>query len=295
MSVLYVIAGPTASGKSKLALDLAREIDGEIINADAIQVYQEIPILAAIPSNADKALVQHHLYNYVSITDSYSVGRYITDAVAVIHEITVRGKVPILVGGTGMYIKSLCYGIHNVPNIDPAIRTNSRHKFQELGNTKFYEALWDLDPEGAAKLRVSDSQRLIRFYEVFMQTGRSILEFYNEKPSLFLENYNIHINILETDRKMLYERCDARFVEMIENGALNEVSNVRSLYADTTAAEKAIGFNELSRYLDGLISREDAILSAQARTRQYAKRQMTWFRHQLHDAVKIEFIPILNL
>ena len=289
MSALFVIAGPTASGKSQLALDLARKISGEIINADAIQVYREIPILSCAPSVADLSLAKHHLYNYVSVTDDYSVGRYIKDASGVIDDIVVRGKIPILVGGTGMYIKSLCYGMHNIPDISPEVRSNTRHKFQELGNEKFYRELERIDPVGAAKLHPSNSQRLIRFYEVFMQTGHSIVEFYKDVPLSFLENYDIKMIILEPERKMLYERCDARFIQMVENGALDEGAHVRALYDHNTAAGKAIGFNELGTYLDGTISKEEAITLSQARTRQYAKRQMTWFRHQIDDAVRIVF------
>ena len=285
---LFVIAGPTASGKSQLALDLACNIDGEVINADSIQVYREIPILAATPSSHDKALVLHHLYNYISVIESYSVGKYIEDAVSTIHAITARGKVPILVGGTGMYIKSLCYGMHHIPDIDPEIRASSRNKFQELGNEKFYKELQELDPLGAAQLHPSNSQRLIRFYEIFMQTGHSILEFYQDEPSLFLENYDIKTIILEPDRKMLYHRCNERFVSMVENGAIQEVEHVRSLYQGKTAASIAIGFNELGLYLDGALSRNEAIALSQTRTRQYAKRQMTWFRHQISEGIQID-------
>jgi tRNA dimethylallyltransferase len=286
---LFVIAGPTASGKSQLALNLSCEVGGEIINADAIQIYNEIPILSCAPSEYDKSLIKHHLYNYITVTDDYSVGRYIKDAIATIHNITARDKIPILVGGTGMYIKSLCHGMHNIPDIDPEIREKSRDKFQALGNEKFYAELQRLDPVGAEKLHASNSQRIIRFYEIFMQTGRSIVEFYMDKPSLFLEDYDIKTIVLETDRMVLYDRCNARFVSMVENGAIQEVEHIRVLYSGKTAAEKAIGFNELVLYLDGAITKDEAITLAQARTRQYAKRQMTWFRHQIDDATPISF------
>ena len=287
---LFVIAGPTASGKSQLAIDLAHRINGEIINADAIQVYKELPLLSCSPSKTDTNSISHHLYNYICLTAHYSVGQYIKDATTVIYDITARSKVPILVGGTGMYIKSLCYGIHNIPDIDLTIREQVRNKFHKLGNEKFYQALQQLDPVGSKQLHPSNSQRIIRFYEVFIQTGRSIVEFYKDEPLSFLKNYNIKIIILEPDRKMLYDRCNKRFIEMIKNGALDEVEHVRLLYSGSkTAAEKAIGFNELGLYLDGTLSKNDAIALAQARTRQYAKRQMTWFRHQISDAIRISF------
>lgn len=285
---LFVIAGPTASGKSQLAIDLANKINGEIVNADAIQVYKDINILSASPSQTDKKSTPHHLYNYIDITEDYSVGRYIKDAICIIHDITARGKIPILVGGTGMYIKSLCYGIHNIPDIDPMIRNKAREQFQEQGNENFYHELQTLDPIGASELHSSNSQRLIRYYEVFLQTGRSITEFYKDKPSLFLEEYDIQIIILEPERKMLYERCNTRFISMLDNGAIGEVTHIRSLYNQHTAAIKVIGFNEIGLYLDSTISKDEAITIAQTRTRQYAKRQITWFRHQIDDAVRID-------
>jgi len=285
---LFVVAGPTASGKSQLAIDLANKINGEIVNSDAIQVYKNINILSASPSQRDKESISHHLYNYIDLEEDYSVGRYIKDATSIIHAITEQGKVPILVGGTGMYIKSLCYGIHNIPDIDPMIRQKARMLFQEQGNEKFYHELQKFDPIGANELHPSNSQRLIRYYEVFLQTGRSITEFYKDRPTLFLEKYDIQIIILEPDRKMLYERCDKRFNSMLDNGAIEEVLHIRSLYNDTTAATKVIGFNEIGLYLDGTISKDDAISLAQTRTRQYAKRQMTWFRHQIEDAIRID-------
>lgn len=285
---LFVIAGPTASGKSKLALDLANKINGEIINADAIQVYKEVPILSCSPSKADTDSIAHYLYNYICLTAHYSVGKYIQDAIATINNITARNKVPIIVGGTGMYIKSLCYGIHNIPDIDPKIREKTRDKFQKLGNEKFYQELQKLDPIGALQLHPSNSQRIIRFYEVFTQTGRSIVEFYKDEPSLFLKDYAIKTIILEPPREMLYDRCNTRFVSMLQEGAVEEVEHIRSQYTSTTAAEKVIGFNEIGLYLDGTVSKDDAVTLAQARTRQYAKRQMTWFRHQISDAKRID-------
>lgn len=285
---LFVIAGPTASGKSQLAIDLANKINGEIINADAIQVYKEFPILSCSPSKIDTDSIAHFLYNYICLTAHYSVGKYIQDAIAAIYDITVRNKIPILVGGTGMYIKSLCYGIHNIPDIDPKIREEARDTFQELGNEKFYQELQKLDPIGAMQLHPSNAQRIIRFYEVFAQTGRSIVEFYKDEPSSFLKDYDIKTIILEPEREMLYDRCNTRFVSMLNGGAIQEVEHVRSQYNDTTAAGKVIGFNEIRLYLDGTISKDDAITLAQARTRQYAKRQMTWFRHQISDATRID-------
>lgn len=286
---LIVIMGPTASGKTQFALDVACKIGGEIVNADSIQVYKEIPILSSSPTSEEKSTINHHLYNYVPITEDYSVGRYIEDAIKIIHNISARNIIPILVGGTGMYIKSLCYGMHNLPQITPDIRESARNKFKELGNEKFYQELEKLDPLGASKLHPSNSQRLIRYYEIFIQTGCSITEFYKNTPSKFLENYDVKINILEPDRKTLYERCNARFLKMIEDGALNEVTKLKASYQNPIGARKAIGFNEISSYLDSEITFEEAIILSQARTRQYAKRQITWCKNQMHDAKHICF------
>jgi tRNA dimethylallyltransferase len=286
--VLLVIAGPTGSGKSRVALDLATKLSCEIINADAIQVYKSIPILSCSPNESDILITKHHLYNYVPITEHYSVMNFIQAAKQHICDITQRGIVPILVGGTGMYIKSLCEGINTIPDINIEIRDNARKKYF-IDPHAFYEELKALDPLVASKLHKSNTNRIIRAYEVYKQTGRSIYEFHANAPMSFLDGYKIVTIVLAPEREFLYFTCDKRFIEMIQHGAIDEVASVNLQYQCANAATKAIGFKEISLYLENKISYEECIELSQINTRHYAKRQVTWFKHQIRDAHRIEF------
>lgn len=284
---LLVLAGPTASGKSGLALQLAEDMNGEIVNADAIQLYEDINIISATPSTSEMAIVPHHLYSHIPITGSCSVAEYVEKAANIIKHITSRNKIPILVGGTGMYIKSLCEGMHYIPEISIVVRLDARKKLKDVGKEKFHSILMDLDPESAAKIHPYNSHRLLRAYEVKIATGKSIQEFYLNKPITYLDEYEITTIILEPDRDVLYSRCNQRFLDMIKAGAIEEVENISKKYGNTDASSKAIGFNELKMYIERVISMDDAITLAQARTRQYAKRQMTWFRHQIANSITV--------
>lgn len=273
---IIIICGPTASGKSAYATSLALAQNGAIINADSMQIYREIPILTASPSAKDKSSVPHHLYNYISIKDNFSVADYQKAALAKITEVEEHGYLPIIVGGTGLYISSLIRGLNIIPNIEPEVRQKARNLLQKIGNEAFHEKLMKVDPIVGAKLAVGDSQRMVRAYEVFMQTGKSITNFQQEEPISPLLNYDIETIMISPERKMLYKACDERFVRLVENGALEEV---RSAMAGGDS--KALGFAQLASYLRGEITLLKATALAQAKTRQYAKRQVTWFNNQV--------------
>lgn len=273
---IIIICGPTASGKSARAIDLARDRNGAIINADSMQIYSEIPILTASPSQEDKALVPHHLYNYISIKENFSVADYQKAALAQIEQVEEKGYLPIIVGGTGLYISSLLYGLSKMPDIDPEIRQEARNLLKTIGNDAFHIKLMTIDPIVAAKLSIGDSQRMVRAYEVFMQTGKSITYFQQKPPISPLMNYDIEIIFISPEREILYKACDERFVKLVEKGALDEVKNNMS-----TSDSKALGFSQLASYLRGEITLDEAMILAKAKTRQYAKRQVTWFNHQL--------------
>lgn len=282
---IIIICGPTASGKSAYAMDLARQKNGAIINADSMQIYQEIPILTASPRDEDKKAIPHHLYNYLSIKDHFSVVQYQKEALAQIAEVENGGYCPIIVGGTGLYISSLLYGINLMPDIDPNIRSNTRALLAEIGNEAFHEKLTSLDPSVAARLSPGDSQRMLRAYEVYMQTGKSILHFQEAEVKSPLADYDIETIMISPKRSALYRNCDERFAHIVRNGALEEVKNSMG-----KGNSKALGFEQLSAYLKNEISLEEAITLAQNKTRQYAKRQVTWFNHQIKDKVVINNI-----
>lgn len=282
---IVIICGPTASGKSSLAMDIALEIGGEIINADSMQIYKEIPILTASPTKEDKSKIKHYLYNFISLDDDYSVAKFASDAMIAINQVIANSRIPIIVGGTGLYINSLINGISSIPDIPIEVREKSRGLFDKLGNEKFYQKLCELDPKVSEKLHFSNSQRLIRAYEVFIHTNRSIYDFHNEKSPAPLDGWYKKIIFLDPNREELYKRCDRRLNEMVSNGVIEEIKKTKSVISNQSV--KAIGYQEFAKFIDGESTIYDAILEASQRTRNYAKRQVTWFRNQLDYDQKI--------
>lgn len=282
MPKVILIAGPTASGKSALSLNLAREFDGEIVNADSMQVYDCLQVLTARPSESEMEGIPHHLYGVVAPDDAYSAARWCADVLPVLQDILSRGKTPIIAGGTGLYFKALEEGLSHVPAIEPQIREEIRTLARQDGQA-LYEQLKQEDPEMAARLKPGDRQRVARALEVLRSTGRSLLAWQAEKgvaPLSQLENLDgVARIVLMPDRQWLYERCDRRFGLMMEQGALDEVKAVQHVPADLPAM-RALGVGALRAYLEEEITLDDAIIRAQTQTRQYAKRQMTWFRNQ---------------
>lgn len=283
-----LIAGPTASGKSALALKLARDYGGAVINADALQVYRELRVLSARPDAAEEALAPHHLYGFVSAFEPFSVGHWLHAARDALEAVRAKGLVPIVAGGTGLYFAALLNGLSPIPEIHASIRVEARQKLVELGNERFHEALAARDPVMAERLAPGDGQRLVRAWEVIEATGQSLAEWQAIKGEPVLTGDFVRF-VLKPNRDWLIERIGRRFHLMMEQGALGEVRALRDggLKPDMPAA-RALGVPSLMAHLDGRLALEQAVEQAITQTRQYAKRQMTWFRHQMPDWNVIE-------
>ncbi len=283
---IIIVAGPTASGKSALALALAERLDGVLINADAMQVYRDLRILTARPSAAEEALAPHRLYGVLDGTERCSAARWralANDEIAAAKE---RGRRAIIVGGTGLYLRVLMHGIAPIPDVPPRIRQAAAALYDDIGGPVFQRRLAAVDP-AAARLAPGDRQRLIRALEVHQATGRSLTEWQRAQPSA--SGSPCVVFTLLPPRQELYQTCDTRFVTMVEQGALEEVETLAKLdLAPTLPIMKAVGVRELQGCLRGDWSEAEAIRRGQQATRRYAKRQYTWFRHQLTGAHVIE-------
>ncbi len=281
---VILIAGPTASGKSAFAVNLAQAHDGVVINADSMQVYDGLQILTARPHPTETALVEHLLYGHRDPAEVYSVAQWLDEASMALDDITKRGKVVIFVGGTGLYFKGLVEGLSPVPQIDPRIRNKWREFGAEHGG-RLHAQLLTRDPLAGAQLRESDHQRLIRALEVFDSTGKSIIEWQNaDKGYPLVEGDNIRKIVLMPDRAVLHQRINRRFDQMVEAGALEEVQAFLEREIDPSLpAMKAIGVPQFKACLAGEYSLAMAIEKAKAASRQYAKRQSTWFNNQFGD------------
>jgi tRNA dimethylallyltransferase len=279
-----LIAGPTASGKSALALALAENIGGAIVNADSMQVYRDLRIITARPTPADEARVPHLLYGHVDAAENYSVGRWCVDAAAAIAQAERAGRVPILVGGTGLYFKALTRGLAAVPPVPAAIRASVRARLQAEGAAALHAELARGDPATAQRLMPGDRARVTRALEVLLATGRSLSDWHRHgMPPPVAAEHAIKI-FLDVPRAELYRRIDARFDAMLGAGALDEVRALAERGLDPALpAMKAHGVPWLIRHLRGEISLEEAAEGGKRDTRRYTKRQATWFRHQLPD------------
>lgn len=284
---IIILGGATASGKSALALKWAREIGGEIVNADSMQIYRELDILTACPGTDELNAVPHHLYRYLKGDDPCSAERWRDLARGIIDDVHRRGGIPIIVGGTGLYLKALVNGLSKVPEIAPEIRRQVRAEVNEYGAKDAHKRLLKIDPEMANRLAPNDSQRIARALEVLLSTGRSLADWQQEPElgGLKEEDFRIEKYIIERDRAELYERCDRRFREMIEEGqAIEEVRQLMSFgYDPDLPVMKSLGVPQLIDFINGRTDLEQTITLAQTATRQFAKRQMTWFRNQFYD------------
>lgn len=277
---VILIAGPTASGKSALALELASAFGGTIINADSLQIYRDLRILSARPDDAALARVPHRLYGYLDAAERGSVASWRGLALAEIAASHRLGALPIVVGGTGLYLRALQHGLAAIPAIPEAIREEAAALYHALGGTAFRERLKALDSVAAARLPPGDRQRLMRAFEVVRATGRPIGEW--QSGTAAASPYRFASVLLIPPREALYAACDARFLGMIANGALAEVAALAKRGLDPgLPAMKAVGVPELLHYLRCDITIDEAVAAAQQATRRYAKRQMTWFRHQM--------------
>ena len=292
---LVLIAGPTASGKSALALALAQQIDGVIVNGDSAQIYRDLRVLSAAPTDEEKQQAEHRLYGTQDGALPCSAAEWAALATQEIASAHARKTIPILVGGTGLYLRTLLDGIAPVPAIDPELRARVRDAPAEENRAK----LATLDPDAAIKLNPADSARINRALEVVLSTGRTLAEWQTQRQGGIADQVELRPLILLPPRKWLYQRCDERFAHMIEQGAVSEVEALlaRKLNPNLPVM-RAIGVRELGDYLLGRRSLDEAVAAGQQATRRYAKRQYTWFAHQppaewprLKEALDLERLP----
>ena len=279
-----LIAGPTASGKSALALEIAEICGGIIINADSMQVYRDLRIITARPSPEDEALVPHRLYGHVDAAESYSTGRWCVDVRCALRSVEQAGRLPIVVGGTGLYFKALTRGLAEIPAVPAQLRLALRRRLQEEGPQPLYAELRERDPATAERLMPRDRARITRALEVVLATGRSLTEWHRDAMRPAVEPQQAVRVFLDVNRGELYRRIEARFDAMLAAGVLDEVRALHSRGLDPSLpALKAHGVPWLIRHLEGAIDLAAAAEGSKRDTRRYTKRQAIWFRHQLPD------------
>jgi len=274
---IIIISGATASGKSNLAIKLAQQNNGAIINADALQIYQDLPILSAQPTQEQQSQINHYLYGIFSAQQKISVGIWLKMVAEIVKKIQQENKIPIIVGGNGMYISRLINGISEIPEIDEKFRLQAQNLYAEIGHEKFQENF--------GNTKIIDKQKLLRACEVFLQTGKKIEFFQQQPPKKALENQQfIHLN-LNPSRDKIYQNCNARFEKMLQDGAIEEVKNFIQKCPDfhNFSIAKTLGFHEIVSFLIGDINKFEMKKLASQKTRNYAKRQLTWFRHQFDE------------
>ena len=279
-----LIAGPTASGKSALALELAERIGGVIVNADSMQVYRDLRVITARPGPEEEARVPHRLYGHVDASENYSVGRWCRDVGELLAEIAAQGRTPIIVGGTGLYFKALTAGLAAVPPIPADIRAHVRGRLRTEGAAALHGELARLDPASAQRLMINDRSRISRALEVFLTTGRSLTDWHRDGLPPILDPKRAAKVFLTCERKELVRRIEVRFDAMLAAGALEEVRRLAARKLDPALpAMKAHGVPWLIRQLNGEGTLGAAAAGAVMDTRRYAKRQLTWFRNQMKD------------
>jgi tRNA dimethylallyltransferase len=277
-----LIAGPTASGKSALAISLAQRLGGTVINADSMQVYRDLRIITARPTPEEEAEAPHRLFGHIDAATNYSAGLWLADAAAALAEITAAGRTPIFAGGTGLYFKALLQGLSDIPKVPDDIRARVRTEAEGIAPEALHARLAARDPVTAVRLRPSDPQRILRALEVFEATGLPLRHFQDRRGAPLLDAETCACVFLEPDRKELHRRIDARFDAMMAQGALDEVTALAASNLDPALpAMRAHGVPGLITYLRGELSLDDAIAKGKLDTRHYSKRQFTWFRHQL--------------
>ena len=284
---IWLIAGPTASGKSALSLRLAAATGAEIVNADSMQLYRGLRVLTAAPSPAEEAQAPHHLFGTVDPADGWSVGRWLRAATEILAEIAGRGRPAVVVGGTGLYFRALTKGLAEAPTIPPQARRDAEADYAQLGEQAFRARLAEVDPAAAARIAANDRQRLVRAWEVYAATGTSLSRWQAAgEPALPADAWRAVA--LEPPRELVYARCDARLETMVREGALAEVEALMARRLDPALpAMKAVGVRELAAHLRGEASLAEALGAAQRETRRYAKRQLTWMRGQMADWPRI--------
>lgn len=278
MEKVIVICGPTASGKTSLGIEVAKLTNGEIISCDSMQIYKDMDIGTAKPTKEEQIEAKHHLIDFVSPDKRYSVAEYKKDAEEAIEKILKEGKTPIIVGGTGLYLNSLIYGIdYPEIEIDLEYRIYLENRVKEEGLDKLYEEARKIDAKALEKISSNDSKRILRILEIYHQTGKSKTELEEESRKNGIK-YDYKIFFLNMDREILYERINKRVDIMIDNGLIDEVKNVLDKYSEFPTAMQGLGYKEVVEYLNGSLNRDEMIEKIKQETRRYAKRQITWFK-----------------
>ncbi|MDA9084586.1 tRNA (adenosine(37)-N6)-dimethylallyltransferase MiaA [Candidatus Pelagibacter sp.] len=291
-SKIILVSGPTASGKSNFAIKIAKKINGEIINADSMQIYKQLKVLTARPNKKDKKDIRHHLYGVVDGNKRFSTGQWLKIAIKKIKDIQHRDKIPILVGGTGLYFQSLIDGLVKIPRIPLKIRNKIRQIQKKEGQKKFYKNLLNIDPKVHGKFNPNDKQRTIRAYEIKLHTKISMYDWINKTKSKFDEHDFLKIYV-DLDRENLIKKISLRTAKMIKNGAIKEVKRFMKLkIGKDRGVTKVIGITELTQYVKNQINLEKAKELISIKTRQYAKRQATWGRSRMTSWEKINPIKI---
>ena len=278
INTVYVIAGPTATGKSELSISLANKVNGAVINSDSMQVYKNLEILTARPSINEMKSIDHHLYGFVDGNERYNVERWCNDAAAVIKKTSANNLTPILVGGTGLYINTLINGLIDLPSIPELIKIESEKILQEFGKDFLINQIKHIDPESLKEINYNDTVRLRRIWEVFESTGKKFSEWKLNKNKKFITNYNIKILLFLPDREKNYQVVNSRFVNMMKEGAVEEVKKLLELNLhNSLPIMRAHGVPEIMKYLANEINLEECINKGQQVTRNYVKRQHTWW------------------
>tara|TARA_B110000196_G_scaffold319667_1_gene338419 strand:- start:2821 stop:3777 length:957 start_codon:yes stop_codon:yes gene_type:complete len=276
---LIFIVGPTAIGKSSLALKIAKKNGGEIINADSMQVYKDLNILTARPTKEDHKLITHHLYGYVESSFRYNVSKWCNDILEVIKKNNKKKISSIIVGGTGMYIDKLINGLVETPAISNEIKKKSENLILDVGVKNFYNLIQDFDKESLIKVSQNDTSRLRRIWEVYMETNKPLSLWVKEKNKMFLSDQKYYLNLFIPDRQEIYKKVNDRFKVMIKSGAIEEVKKLKEKELDESLPiTRAHGVPEILKYLSGSINLEECIDMGQQVTRNYVKRQLTWWR-----------------
>ena len=284
---IILLAGPTASGKSKLAVHLAKKLNGEVINADSMQIYKEFSILSSKPNKVEIKRAKHHLYGIVSVKKYFSAGDWLKEAKKKINLCLKKKKIPIIVGGTGLYFNTITKGISKIPDIDSKTRVKVRNLFKKLGFKKFYEKLLKLDPKVKGKILPTDTQRTQRAYEVKLKTKKSLFDWIANTKSDFLD-FNLKKIFIDIPRAELLEKISKRTDLMFKQNCIAEVKKFNLLKINKSlSANKLIGVQEINRYLNGAISLDECKELINIKTRQYAKRQNTWARGHMKNWIKL--------
>ena len=275
---VIVICGPTASGKTALSIELAKKINGEIVSADSMQIYKDMDIGTAKPTKQEMGEIKHYLLDFVSPEERYSVAQYKQDAKKAIKEIINKGKTPIIVGGTGLYVDSLIYEIeYNDIKLDEEYRKKLEKIVEEQGLEELYKKAVEIDPEAMKKISQNDKKRIMRVLEIYHSTGKTKTEQEKESRKNPVE-YDYRVFAINWDRKILYQRINKRVDIMVDQGLIKEVKGILNKYDKFPTAMQGLGYKEVVDYLNGIYTKEEMIEKIKLETRRYAKRQLTWFR-----------------